>query len=153
MPKIVILCSLMTANLAGLLAADDIPGWTELPGLAKASIIGFLCLLLGIVILLLLKALRDQQKLHIESLRAQHGEFIEEVQSARRDYGEVVRQVRATDDARYETLHVDLQDAIKAVSGLSIQCALAQAQSAAVHKAEREEDQAQHKAERTENLR
>lgn len=153
MIRITILSGLLTAATTGLLAADDIPGWTELSNLAKASVVGFLCLLLGAVVLLLLKTLRDQQKLHIQSLQVQHSEFIAEVQSARRDYGEVVKTVCNTNDARYATLHVDLQDAIKAVSGLSIQCAQAQATAAALRRSEWEENQAQHRSEREGNAK
>jgi hypothetical protein len=110
-PKILALCMTLGASMTGLLTADEIPGWTDLTNVAKVSIIGFLCALVGLTLLMLLMLLRNQQK-----------DFIAEVQASRHDYGVVIKDIR-----QVITNHLESQS--QTISGLAIQCAKNQTQS------------------------
>ena len=111
MPRIIFLCTTLGASLTGLLTADEIPGWTDLTNVAKVSIIGFLCALIGLTLLMLLMANRNQQK-----------DFIAEVQNSRTAYGQVIKDIRGV-----ITDHLEANT--QAIAGLAVQCAKSQTQN------------------------
>jgi ABC-type Na+ efflux pump permease subunit len=165
MPRIATLFSALFLDAFALLAVDEIPGWTDLSNLARASVVGFLLVMLAVVVICLLRAIsillrtmREQQTASQKAIATQQAQFIAEVQAARKDSGEAIISVRKIDDARYESLQIDLREASKAVSALAVAVAQSQEQKKidrrtdhADHIAERHEDQAQIKADRHED--
>lgn len=121
------LASTLVVSTASLLVADEIPGWTDLSALAKVSVISFLCLLIGVVVIQLLRTLREQQKEFAQAAAEQRQMFMDEVSAARDDYGTVVDKIQERSDKRVEILHQDMSSVVHAIGNLALQCERARA--------------------------
>jgi len=82
----------MTISGFGIFAVDEIPGWTDLSGMAKTSIIGFFCLMFALFMFLLFRQLDKQREV---------------AQKDRQVYGEVIRDLRSSWDGWEKSRHAD----------------------------------------------
>ena len=62
-------CGVLVASFTGAVVADEIPGWSDLTAMAKVSVIGFLMLLMGAVVLLMMKDSRDARREHAATIK------------------------------------------------------------------------------------
>jgi mannitol-specific phosphotransferase system IIBC component len=104
----------------GLLAADDIPGWSELPSLAKVSIIGTFVVMVAFVLVSLMLMLSKERKDHSQQVRAllatakesaekQRQDFVDEVANSREHHNQVVERVCASFESSANVAHADSQ--------------------------------------------
>lgn len=102
----------------GLLAVDELPGWSELPSLAKVSIIGTLVVMVAFVLVSLMLMISKERKEHSLQVRAllatakesaekQRRDFVDEVANSREHHSLTVERVCASFERASDLAHAD----------------------------------------------
>jgi hypothetical protein len=82
-----------TLSSFGLLAVDELPGWTDISATAKVSIIATLLVLISVVIVSLFLLISKERRDNTTATNQQRKDFVEELKNARKHHEQVIERV------------------------------------------------------------